>query len=73
MSNGSTRMFIMPFSATQSMWQLTFPATEEESKAINQGGAASLMKAAKSKCEGWSYPVPNILERTCKCIQIEER
>ena len=73
MSNGSTRMFIMPFSATQSMWQLTFPATEEESKAINQGGATSLMKAAKSKCEGWSYPVPNILERTCKCIQIEER
>ena len=64
MSDGSTRIFIMPFSATQSMWQLTFPSTEEESKSIASGGSESLMSAAMSKCGTWNYPIPNILQRT---------
>ena len=63
-SDGSTRLFVMPFSTTQSMWQLTFPVALKEAQAISKGGPSSLMKAATDKIGHWHHPIPEILSRT---------
>lgn len=63
-SDGNARMFVMPFSDTQSMWQLTFPASLEEAHGFKAGGAKALFSAAQARCGQWHAPIPDILSRT---------
>lgn len=63
-SDGNTRMFVMPFSDTQSMWQLTFPASIDEANALKAGGTTALFAAAETRCGQWHAPIPDILSRT---------
>ena len=64
MSDGDARMFVMPFSDKQSMWQLTFPASMDEAKALKAGGNDALFAAAETRCGQWHSPIPDILSRT---------
>ena len=63
-SDGETRMFVMPFSDTQSMWQLTFPASLSEAKVLQSGGSKALLRAARARCGMWHDPIPDIISRT---------
>jgi len=63
-SNGNARMYMMPFSATEIMWQLSFPLPEDEAKGLNRAGAQALKKEALSRCASWHEPVTDILTKT---------
>lgn len=64
MSDGSVRLFGMPFDAEQTMWQLSFPMPEELAKAISSQGSAALKEEALRRCGEWSPPVPQLLRAT---------
>lgn len=63
-SNGHERMYMMPFSETEIMWQLSFPLPEEEAKGLNRAGAEALKSEASRRCASWHNPVPDILAKT---------
>ncbi|KNC73355.1 hypothetical protein SARC_14085 [Sphaeroforma arctica JP610] len=48
----------------QTMWQLSFPVTLEEAKALQALGADGLKQHAIKLCEGWHDPVAQILTTT---------
>ena len=61
-SSSQMRLFTMPFSNTETMWQLSF--------VVGEGGAiskfknldsAGLKQLALSLCEKWHHPVPSII------------
>lgn len=43
-ANGNERIYMMPYSSDSVMWQLSFPMTEEEAKALSAQGAHALKK-----------------------------
>ena len=47
----------------RTMWQLSFPCSEEEAAAI-RSSRASLLATAEDKCRGWHSPVPALLKAT---------
>jgi len=63
-SNGNERIYMMPFSATEIMWQLSFPLPEEEAKGLNRSGAEALKKEALCRCASWHAPVTEIIAKT---------
>ena len=63
-SDGNTRVFMMPFSKTEAMWQLTFRVADEgEAKRLGQR-TETLKAMASELCADWAGPVPNIIEST---------
>jgi len=56
-ADGTTRLYVMPYSSTQFMWQLSFPWNEtdviEDKKA-----------EAQRRCGDWHDPIPRLLEAT---------
>nr|WP_294896738.1 NAD(P)/FAD-dependent oxidoreductase [uncultured Pedobacter sp.] len=62
-ANGNERIYMMPYSADAIMWQLSFPMTEKEAKALSALGAEAL-KAEASRRTQWHHPIPQILEAT---------
>ena len=64
MSDGQTRIFVMPFSKTQSMWQLTFPNSREDAERLHRAGPGALLAEAHARCGQWAAPVPRILAAT---------
>ena len=63
-ANGHERMYMMPYSPTTIMWQLSFPLPEEEAKALNRSGAQALKEEALRRCPSWHHPIPQILAET---------
>ena len=63
-ADGETRIYIMPYSKTEYMWQLSFPLDEATAKDLSQKGSAALKMVALSRCKEWHLPVPQILEAT---------
>jgi len=45
------------------MWQLSFPMSEKEAKALSAQGAQALKEEACRRCQ-WHDPIPQILEAT---------
>ncbi|KAL3909795.1 MAG: hypothetical protein SGARI_002419 [Bacillariaceae sp.] len=65
-ADGTTRIYIMPFSKKNNeyMWQLSFPVSEEVAKEWSLKGSAALKKEALNKCQSWHEPIPEILSST---------
>ena len=62
-ANGHERIYIMPYDAKSVMWQLSFPMSEEEAKALSAKGAQALKEEAIRRIN-WHEPIPSILTAT---------
>jgi 2-polyprenyl-6-methoxyphenol hydroxylase-like FAD-dependent oxidoreductase len=61
--NGHERIYMMPYSSDSVMWQLSFPMTEKEAKALSAQGAQALKEEACRRTQ-WHDPIPQILAAT---------
>lgn len=62
-ANGNERIYIMPYASDSVMWQLSFPMSEKEAKALSAQGAQALKEEACRRCQ-WHDPIPQILAAT---------
>ncbi|CAA6689783.1 MULTISPECIES: NAD(P)/FAD-dependent oxidoreductase [unclassified Lentimonas] len=63
-ANGNERIYMMPYSASTIMWQLSFPLPETEAKSLNRQGAQALKEEALRRCPAWHTPIPQIIAET---------
>ena len=61
--NGHERIYMMPYSHDAVMWQLSFPITESEARALNAEGPDALKQEAIHRTP-WHDPIPQILSAT---------
>jgi 2-polyprenyl-6-methoxyphenol hydroxylase-like FAD-dependent oxidoreductase len=61
--NGRERIYIMPYSQDAVMWQMSFPMTEEEARALSVQGPDALKQEAIRRTP-WHTPIPQILSTT---------
>ena len=62
-ANGNERIYMMPFSSDSVMWQLSFPMSEKEAKALSAQGPKALKEEACRRTM-WHDPIPKILAAT---------
>ena len=62
-ANGNERMYMMPYNAESVMWQLSFPMSEEEAKALSAQGPKALKEEACRRTQ-WHNPIPQIVAAT---------
>lgn len=62
-ANGNERIYIMPFDSSSVMWQLSFPISEIEAKALSAQGVKVLKEEACRRTQ-WHDPIPQILSAT---------
>ena len=62
-ANGFERIYMMPYSSTAIMWQLSFPISEEKAKEFHLKGAKVLKEEACRRTQ-WHTPIPEILKAT---------
>ncbi len=62
-ANGNERIYIMPYDSDSVMWQLSFPMSEEDAKALSNLGPQALKEEACSRTQ-WHAPIPQILTAT---------
>lgn len=63
-ADGTTRIYMMPYSLTEYMWQLSFPMDEDKASALSGSGPGALREEAIKRCNLWHTPVAEILEAT---------
>jgi len=61
--NGRERIYMMPFEPNSIMWQLSFPMSQEEAKALSSKGSLALKEQACQIAQ-WHMPIPQILKAT---------
>lgn len=62
-ANGNERIYMMPYTADSVMWQLSFPMSEEEAKALSAQGPQALKEEACRRTQ-WHDPIPQIMAAT---------
>ena len=62
-ANGNERIYMMPYTSNSIMWQLSFPMSEEEAKALSTKGTKALKEEACRRTP-WHNPIPQILMAT---------
>jgi len=62
-ANGKERIYIMPYASNSVMWQLSFPMSEKQAKALSGQGTQALKIEACRRCQ-WHFPIPQILAAT---------
>ena len=62
-ANGNERIYVMPYDAESMMWQLSFPLSEKEAKALHTLGAKALKEEAIKRTK-WHTPIPQIVAAT---------
>jgi len=62
-ANGHERIYMMPYAPGSVMWQLSFPMSEAEAKALSAQGAQALKDEACRRTQ-WHAPIPQILAAT---------
>jgi salicylate hydroxylase len=62
-ANGNERIYMMPYASNSVMWQLSFPMSEKEAKALSAEGTQALKIEACRRCQ-WHDPIPQILAAT---------
>jgi 2-polyprenyl-6-methoxyphenol hydroxylase-like FAD-dependent oxidoreductase len=62
-ANGHERIYVMPFSKEEVMWQLSFPIIEAEAKALSEKGVKALKEEAIRRTP-WHSPIPEMLNAT---------
>lgn len=63
-ADGVTRMYMMPFSKLEYMWQLSFPFNEHDAGVLSSLGPEALQKEALRRCDLWHEPIVEILSTT---------
>jgi salicylate hydroxylase len=63
-ADGSTRIYMMPYSNKEYMWQLSFPMDETSAKVLSRRGPQALKEESIKMCQGWHNPIPPILQQT---------
>lgn len=64
-ADGTTRMYMMPYSSTAYMWQLSFPMkNQNEAIELGQKGPEGLLQEALNRCRTWHDPISQILHAT---------
>jgi 2-polyprenyl-6-methoxyphenol hydroxylase-like FAD-dependent oxidoreductase len=61
--NGNERIYMMPYDANSIMWQLSFPMSEQEAKALSSKGKQALKEEAIQRTH-WHEPIPQIVKAT---------
>ncbi|WP_394758838.1 FAD-dependent oxidoreductase [Flavobacterium sp.] len=62
-ANGNERIYIMPYTKDSVMWQLSFPMSEKEAKALSAQGRQALKEEACRRTQ-WHSPIPQIVAAT---------
>lgn len=62
-ANGHERIYMMPYNSDAIMWQLSFPISEKEAKALSSQGSKALKEEACRRTQ-WHNPIPQILAAT---------
>ena len=62
-ANGNERIYMMPYKSDSVMWQLSFPMSEDEAKALSAQGPQALKDEACRRTQ-WHSPIPQILTAT---------
>ncbi|MFH6937033.1 FAD-dependent oxidoreductase [Flavobacterium sp. FlaQc-30] len=62
-ANGNERIYVMPYTADSVMWQLSFPMSENEAKALSALGPKALKEESLRRTQ-WHNPVPQIVGAT---------
>jgi 2-polyprenyl-6-methoxyphenol hydroxylase-like FAD-dependent oxidoreductase len=62
-ANGNERIYMMPYTSDSVMWQLSFPMTEDEAKALSALGPKALKEEACRRTQ-WHDPIPQIVAAT---------
>ncbi|MNQ84149.1 6-hydroxynicotinate 3-monooxygenase precursor [compost metagenome] len=62
-ANGNERIYMMPYTSDSIMWQLSFPMSEEEAKALSAQGTQALKEEACRRTQ-WHTPIPQIIAAT---------
>jgi salicylate hydroxylase len=63
-ADGTTRIYMMPYSRTETMWQLSFPMTEAQATSVSQQGSDAMLQEALERCGSWHDPIPQLLQST---------
>ena len=66
-ANCNERIYMMPYTADTVMWQLSFPMSEEDAKALSARGASALKEEACRRTP-WHSPIPQILAATQEAL-----
>lgn len=66
-ANGHERIYIMPYDVDSVMWQLSFPMSEKEAKALSVQGSQVLKEEACRRTQ-WHDPIPQILAATPEAL-----
>jgi 2-polyprenyl-6-methoxyphenol hydroxylase-like FAD-dependent oxidoreductase len=61
--DGTTRLFTMPYTTTQTFWQLSFPCELTLAKQL-QTNPMLLRQQCMERCSQWHEPVPQLIEQT---------
>lgn len=61
--NGQDRIYMMPYAPNSIMWQLSFPMSQEDAKALSLEGSSALKDKA-CHIANWHHPIPQILAAT---------
>lgn len=62
-ANGKERIYVMPYDSNSVMWQLSFPISEDDAKALSTKGPQALKEEACRRTQ-WHNPIPQILAAT---------
>lgn len=62
-ANGIERIYMMPYSETEIMWQLSYPIPEKKAIELSKKGALALKEEAL-KITKWHSPIPEIVNAT---------
>jgi hypothetical protein len=64
--NGNERIYMMPYDANSIMWQLSFPMTEQEAKALSSKGKKALKEEELIKLYNEDFATKNIIDLSLK-------
>jgi len=62
-ANGKERIYMMPYSSDEIMWQLSFPMSEKDALLLSKKGVEELKKEAIRRTP-WHDPIPQIVKAT---------
>jgi 2-polyprenyl-6-methoxyphenol hydroxylase-like FAD-dependent oxidoreductase len=62
-ANGEERIYVMPYSKDEIMWQLSFPISELNAKTLSKKGAKVLKEEAIQRTH-WHSPIPEMISAT---------
>lgn len=63
-ADGTTRLYMMPYSRSAYMWQLSFPFSQADSLSLAQKGDGAFLEEAQRRCRTWHNPIEFILKST---------